>query len=76
MVQELQCSEPILIGPVIMIIIIAVVIGGVAAAFFVASNSPGRKKHVETAYTGSSSGGSGSFLYKLRCTSRKYKVLW
>lgn len=46
---------------VIMIIVIAVIIGGVAAAFFVASTSAGRKKHVETAYSGSSSGGSGTF---------------
>ena len=46
---------------VIMIIVIAVIIGGVAAAFFAASTSAGRKKHVETAYSGSSSGGSGTF---------------
>ena len=46
---------------VIMIIIIAVVIGGVSAAFFIAAGSTGRKKHVETTYAGSSSGGSGSF---------------
>jgi membrane protease subunit (stomatin/prohibitin family) len=46
---------------VIMIIVIAVIIGGVAAAFFVASTSAGRKKHVQAAYSGSSSGGSGTF---------------
>ena len=46
---------------VLMIIVITVVIGGVAAAFFAASTSAGRKKHVETAYSGSSSGGSGTF---------------
>ena len=60
---------------VIMIIVIAVIIGGVAAAFFAASNSAGKKKHVETAYMVLAQG-FWQFLYKLRCTSRKYKVLW
>ena len=36
--------------------VIAVIIGEVAIAFFVASTPAGTKKHIETAYSGSTSG--------------------
>ena len=60
-----------------MIIVIAVIIGGVAAAFFAASTFRGRKKkHIETAYSGSSTGGSGTFCTNCGAPAGSTQVLW